>query len=85
MESIDGENILTIPPNSQRISIVLDQGELVSAYPKITLSGGAGASLTVTYAEALVDKDGEKAHRDSVAGRFMEGFHDIILRRWTDR
>ena len=39
-------------------------------------SGGAGSTVTLTYAEALVDARGQKGHRDSVEGRTLRGLRD---------
>ena len=60
-------------------SVLVDQGHTTTAYPEVETSGGAGARITLTYAEALVDAHGEKGHRDSVSGRTTRGVHDVFL------
>ncbi|OGU07055.1 MAG: hypothetical protein A2W29_11570 [Gemmatimonadetes bacterium RBG_16_66_8] len=47
-----GRTDLTIPPNS-RASLLLDQSHLTNAYAVLSVSGGAGSKVTLTYAEAL--------------------------------
>ena len=49
---IKGERSLTLPPNHS-VEVILDAGKLTSAYPELVASGGAGAHLRLTYAEAL--------------------------------
>jgi alpha-L-rhamnosidase len=40
-------------PASQTVRLVIDTGKLTTGYPEIVTSGGAGAKLRLTYAEAL--------------------------------
>ena len=72
-----GAGDLLIPPRA-RVSLLLDQGHTTNAYPVIETSGGAGSSIRLTYAEALVDSLGRKGHRDSIAARTVRGMHDVI-------
>lgn len=37
----------------EKINLVLDQGALTTAFPQLTVSGGAGSTVRLTYAEAL--------------------------------
>ncbi len=43
---------VTIPPHTT-CEVILDAGELTTAYPRIESAGGAGAVVRLTYAEAL--------------------------------
>jgi hypothetical protein len=43
---------VTIPPRTT-IEVILDAGELTTAYPRLETAGGAGAVVRLTYAEAL--------------------------------
>ncbi|MDF0541394.1 alpha-L-rhamnosidase C-terminal domain-containing protein [Sphingobium sp. H39-3-25] len=45
---------VTVPANSEA-TILVDAGRMVSAYPALLVSGGAGAQVTLSYAEALYD------------------------------
>lgn len=69
---------ITVPPNS-RVSILFDQSHLTTAYPELVTSGGQGAEVTLTYAEALWKKDGTKGNRNVTEGKQMRGFQDVIL------
>jgi hypothetical protein len=44
--------------------LILDRKALTTAYPQLTVSGGKGAKIILTYAEALYDKDLRKGDRD---------------------
>ena len=54
------------PCKSQSIHIhlLLDRKTLTTAYPELTVSGGKGAHIVLTYSEALYDKAGHKGDRD---------------------
>ena len=66
-------------PASKRVTILLDRQTLTTAYPQLTVSGGKGARIKLTYAEALYDKDHHKADRDAVADRTASGLSDEFL------
>jgi alpha-L-rhamnosidase len=59
--------------------ILLDRKTLTTAYPQLTVSGGKGSHITLTYAEALYDKDQHKGDRDEVANRKALGLTDSFL------
>lgn len=69
---------LTIPAN-RKVSILLDQGELTMGYPVLTVSGGANATATLTYAEALHDAKGNKGNRSEIEGKTIRGVRDRIV------
>jgi hypothetical protein len=69
---------IVVPPGSQ-IHILLDRKALTTAYPLLTTSGGKGAKITFTYAEALYDQDHRKGDRDEIAGRTAVGVFDRFL------
>jgi len=60
-------------------SILLDQSHTTNAYPVLETSGGAGSSIRLTYAEALVDPKGQKGNRNEIEGRTIHGVHDVFL------
>ena len=72
-----GAGDLVVPPRT-KATLLLDQGHTTNAYPVLETSGGAGSTVTLTYAEALVDARGQKGHRDSVEGRTLRGLRDQI-------
>lgn len=43
---------LTLKPGA-KVDLVLDMGELTTAFPHLAVSGGAGSTVCLTYAEAL--------------------------------
>ncbi|MDZ7346643.1 MAG: alpha-L-rhamnosidase N-terminal domain-containing protein, partial [candidate division KSB1 bacterium] len=74
---LSGAKPLEIPPN-RRAVILLDNGVLTTAYPHLTLGRGRGASVKLTYAEALVDDKREKGNRNEIKGRTIFGYYDIF-------
>ena len=60
-------------------TILLDRGYLTTAYPEFTGSGGAGASVQLKYAEALLDAKDEKGNRNDIEGKHIVGIHDEFL------
>jgi alpha-L-rhamnosidase len=72
------EHEISVPPNT-KASILLDNSELTTAYPDLTVSGGMGANIRLTYAEALVDASGQKGNRNQIEGKHIVGIHDEFL------
>ena len=68
-------------PANRHVHILLDRKTLTTAYPQLTVSGGKGASIRLTYAEALYDEKHHKGDRDEVGTRQAEGFHDTFSAR----
>ena len=68
----------TVPAHG-RAALLLDQGQLTTGYPVLTVSEGHGATIRLTYAEALVDDKGQKGNRNEVAGKHIEGVVDEFL------
>jgi alpha-L-rhamnosidase len=60
---------------------------LTTAYPDLTVSGGRGARITLTYAEALYDAKGQKGNRSEILGKTMDRrlIHDRFLSDGGDR
>ncbi len=78
------ENFITgngdlIIPTWRKVKILVDQGALTTAYPQLLLSGGRGARITLTYAEALFDKNGEKGNRNDINEKKIAGNEDVFL------
>ena len=66
---------LSIPARAEA-SILIDHGELTTGYPALTVTGGQGAAIALTYAEALVDESRSKGNRDRIEGKHIEGLTD---------
>ena len=59
--------------------LLLDRKTLTTAYPRLTVSGGKGARVSLTYSEALYDKNQHKGDRDEVGNRIALGITDSFL------
>ncbi|MGO9336521.1 MAG: alpha-L-rhamnosidase C-terminal domain-containing protein [Terracidiphilus sp.] len=66
-------------PTGIRVHLLLDRKTLTTAYPQLTVSGGKGSKIILTYAEALYDKDQHKGDRDDVGDRKALGMTDSFL------
>ncbi|MDR3194257.1 MAG: glycoside hydrolase family 78 protein [Tannerella sp.] len=73
---LKGDAPLTVPAG-RKVSFLIDQTFLTTAYPELHVSGGRGSSVRLMYAEALV-KDRQKAHRNEIDGRNMQENADIF-------
>ncbi len=73
-----GEKLGTVPANTH-IHLLFDRKTLTTAYPRLSVSGGKGAKVRLTYSEALYDKDKHKGDRDAVEGRQAMGLNDSFL------
>lgn len=66
-------------PAGQKITVLLDQGTLTTGYPELTVSGGKSATIRMTYAESLFDKQGQKGNRNETEGKEIRGYSDYFL------
>jgi hypothetical protein len=69
---------LTVAAGSH-VHVMLDRKTLTTAYPLLTVSGGKGSHIRLTYAEALYDKDQHKGDRNDVGSRVAIGVNDSFL------
>jgi alpha-L-rhamnosidase len=69
---------VTIPAH-KHISLLIDQGYETTTFPVLKVSGGKGATIKVTYAEALFNKNGKKGNRDDINGKHLIGFGDTFV------
>jgi len=76
---------INIPPETQA-SILFDLEYLTNGYPELVLSKGKDAIVELTYNESLYKnhQSNEKGNRDSVEGKYMYGYTDIIEHHGTD-
>src|SRR5258706_418653 len=65
-------------------SVLIDNGQLTTGYPALTVSEGRGATIRLTYAEALYDEKGQKGNRNEIEGKQIEGIADEFLLRGED-
>jgi len=66
-------------PAHKSVRILLDRGIVSAAYPKLVLSGGAGSTVKLTYAEALYDEHNAKGDRAAVDDRHIIGIEDQFI------
>jgi len=66
-------------PAHATVSLLVDQSHLTTAYPELTVSGGAKSTIRLTYAEALVDSQGAKGNRNEIEGKHIVGVFDEFL------
>ena len=66
-------------PAASEVRLLLDQGEIVNAYPELHASGGKGALVRLTYAEALYDANGQKGDRNDIDGKQIAGLYDELV------
>jgi len=74
---IKGIGDLVVPAHT-RGTLLLDQSHLTNAYTVLETSGGAGSTITLTYAEALKDAQGQKGNRNEIEGKTIEGLKDVF-------
>ena len=72
---VEGRSSLTVPAHT-RASVLFDQNFETNAFPQLTVSGGLGGKVTLSYAEALVDQQGQKGNRDEIEHRELVGISD---------
>ncbi len=65
-------------PADTRAEFLWDLGDYYGAYPELTVSQGAGASIRWGWAESLYNADGTKGHRDDFEGKTFRGFVDTF-------
>ncbi|MBI1224858.1 MAG: Bacterial alpha-L-rhamnosidase [Bacteroidetes bacterium] len=73
--SNDIDALWDIPAHS-KATILIDQKILVNAFPVLTTTGGKGSKITLTYAEALFDKNRQKGNRNEWEGKEIIGNQD---------
>ena len=71
-------NAFAVPAHT-RATVLIDNSHLTTAYPELTVTDGRGATVRLTYAEALIDDKGEKGNRNEIAGKHIQGIFDEFL------
>ncbi len=77
---LDGTGPLVIPPHTEA-EILIDNTVLVTGYPTVVFSGGAGAEIGLKYAESLYMNGSwnDKGNRNEVEGKHFIGYADRIV------
>lgn len=77
---------LTIPAN-KTVAVILDQTYETNAFPTIKFHGGAGAGISIGYAESLFVPNtnySQKGNRNTVTGYVFRGLTDTITSSGAD-
>jgi len=69
---------ITVPADT-RAKILLRRDAMISAYPELDVSGGRGATIKLTYTEALYDKDANRGDRNLIGDRQALGVFDTFI------
>jgi alpha-L-rhamnosidase len=72
-----GSGDLAVPARTRGV-LLLDQAHLTNAYAVLETTGGAGSTVSLTYAEALTDAQGRKGNRDQIDGKTIAGVKDVF-------
>jgi alpha-L-rhamnosidase len=68
-----------VVPANTKASVLLDHSELLTGYPQLSVEGGAGSTVRLTYAEALYDAKRQKGNRNEIEGKHILGVADEFL------
>jgi alpha-L-rhamnosidase len=68
-----------VVPGHSHARLLLDRKDITNAFPELLFSGGKGAVIRLTYAEALYDSHGEKGNRNQIEGKTILGVYDEIM------
>jgi alpha-L-rhamnosidase len=79
-ELIRADQPVVIPPDTTR-RVLIDLENYYCAYPELVVSGGAGSTIRVSWAEALFNEpEGRtKGNRDEIDGKYFLGLGDTFL------
>ena len=89
---LKGKKSFSAGPNT-KISLLLDQGFLTTAYPVFKFSKGKNAIISLSYAEGLYIDEGDKTNwraqnqkgnRNEVAGKRFVGMKDELISSGSD-
>src|SRR5579871_123800 len=69
---------VVIPPHT-KATILIDHATVLSAYPELTVSGGEGTRISMAFAEALYDSEGNKGNRGEITNRLLRGLTDEFI------
>ncbi len=71
-------------PSNRKVVLLIDQEELINAYPVLRFSKGKGARVQIAYAESLHHPDGRKGNRNEIEGKVFSGFQDMFIASGND-
>jgi hypothetical protein len=68
----------TVPANT-KARLLLDQSYLTTGHTELDVSGGKGATISLGYAEALMESGNRKGNRNEIAGKRLVGYKDVFV------
>lgn len=76
---LKGQGFTVIPPH-RNVRVLVDVGNYVCAWPMLTVSKGATATVKIEWAEALFNDPThfDKGNRDEIDGKFFFGMGDSL-------
>ncbi|MGC2400114.1 MAG: alpha-L-rhamnosidase C-terminal domain-containing protein [Acidobacteriaceae bacterium] len=66
-------------PAQSEVEILLDRGTMVTGFPELTVSEGAGSQIDIGYTEALYDAHHHRGNRNEVGDRIVLGQFDKFV------
>jgi hypothetical protein len=75
---VRGESPIRVPANA-KATVLFDRAYMTTAYPELTVAGGKGAEIRLTYAESLRDAQGNKGNRNETEGKQIRSNYDIFV------
>jgi alpha-L-rhamnosidase len=79
-----GKGQVVVPPNTE-VQVLFDLENYCTAYPRMTLAGGKGASALIAWAESLYELEADgavsprKGSRDEVVNKAFSGVTDAFI------
>jgi alpha-L-rhamnosidase len=73
-----GKAPIIINPHS-KVTLLIDQNVLTTAYPVLRFSKGAKSTIKLIYAESLLDSSGQKGNRNDIKDKEITGNADLII------
>lgn len=73
---LSGNGAVRFEPGTRATVLIAAPAE-TTGFPRLEFKGGAGATIKLTYAEALIGSDKRKANRTDTSGA-MNGYYDVI-------
>jgi hypothetical protein len=76
---LQGKSTITIPAKTKR-RVIVDLGDYYCAYPRLTTTGGAGATVSIFWAEGLYNElEGRtKGNRGEIENKYFLGIGDTF-------
>jgi hypothetical protein len=81
---LQGAGAVSVPANTE-VAVLVDLQNYFTAYPRLRLSGGKGAKVSVGWAEGLYEVDAagkrlkSKGNRDEIVGKLFYGNTDTVV------